>query len=25
MVAERAVFRDGVLQEPDQETEVRVA
>lgn len=25
MVADGAVFRDGVLQEPDQETEVRVA
>lgn len=25
MVAEGAVFRDGVLQESDQETEVRVA
>jgi hypothetical protein len=25
LVAERAVFRDGVLLEPDHETEVRVA
>jgi len=25
MVAEGAVFRDGLLQESDQETEVRVA